>query len=280
MIDAYRTRGYLERIGIGPADELPATLATLTQLHRRHVEIVPFENFSIHLGEPIVLDTNRLVDKVTVQRRGGFCYELNGAFAGLLRALGFSVELLEARVCGADGEVGIRFDHLCLCVTLDKAYLVDVGFGAGFLEPLALDAAGAQVDPAGSFEVVARVDGWFDLVQDGTAQYRFSRETRALLDFVEGCRHHQTSPLSPFTKNTICSLPTASGRVTLRGRTRIVTSNGERVEDELSADQFRRELDDVFGIVLNADPGNLRDPTTSVRPAEAQAEAKPAKPPQ
>ena len=81
-------------------------------------------------------------------------------------------------------------------------------------------------------------DGWSDLVRDAIAQYRFSREPRLLPDFDEGCRHHQSSPLSPFTENKICSLPTATGRVTVRGYTRIVTSDGERVEDELSADQF------------------------------------------
>jgi N-hydroxyarylamine O-acetyltransferase len=38
-----------------------------------------------------------------VRRRGGFCYELNGLFAALLRALGFQVAMLSAGVARADG---------------------------------------------------------------------------------------------------------------------------------------------------------------------------------
>ena len=57
-------------------------------LHRAHQLTVPFENLSIHLAEPISLDERDLIDKIVRRRRGGFCYELNGAFALLLEALG------------------------------------------------------------------------------------------------------------------------------------------------------------------------------------------------
>ncbi|HEY7477344.1 MAG TPA: arylamine N-acetyltransferase, partial [Actinomycetota bacterium] len=70
---------YLERIGVeGPAEPSEETLRAL---HRAHLFAVPFENLDIHLGRPIVLDPERLVRKVVAERRGGFCYELNGAFA-------------------------------------------------------------------------------------------------------------------------------------------------------------------------------------------------------
>ena len=87
---------YLSRIGyLGPRD---ATAATLRALHERHLLSVPFENLDIHLGREIVTDEQRIVDKVVAERRGGFCYELNGAFAALLRALGFDVTMLSARL--------------------------------------------------------------------------------------------------------------------------------------------------------------------------------------
>src|SRR5438445_7498063 len=78
---------YLARIGYtGPRD---ATSATLRALHVRHLLTVPFENLDIHLGREIVPEERRILDKIVTRRRGGFCYELNGAFAVLLRALGF-----------------------------------------------------------------------------------------------------------------------------------------------------------------------------------------------
>ena len=75
---------YLNRVGV----TVPAVsdAAGLRTLHRAHQLTVPFENLSIHLAEPISLDERDLIDKIVRRRRGGFCYELNGAFALLLEA--------------------------------------------------------------------------------------------------------------------------------------------------------------------------------------------------
>ena len=86
---------YLARIGL--PRPVSADLEALRDLQTAHLLAVPFENLSVHLREPIVLDQAALVTKVARMRRGGFCYELNGAFAGLLTALGFRVSLLSAR---------------------------------------------------------------------------------------------------------------------------------------------------------------------------------------
>src|SRR5205814_2615000 len=94
-------RAYLDRIGYrGP---LAPTVDTLRALHRQHMLTVPFENLDIGLGHEIVLDPERFVEKIVHRQRGGFCYELNGAFATLLAALGFRVPLLSARVANDHG---------------------------------------------------------------------------------------------------------------------------------------------------------------------------------
>src|SRR4051794_25362765 len=77
------------------------TIEALRALHRAHLHAVPFENLDIHLGRPIRLDPGAFFRKIVGERRGGFCYELNGLFAELLAALGFEVSLLSARA--ADG---------------------------------------------------------------------------------------------------------------------------------------------------------------------------------
>ena len=86
MLDEPAVTAYLDRIGL----QRPAVLdeAALRALHRAHLMTVPFENLSIHLDEPISLTEGDLVSKIVTRRRGGFCYELNGAFALLLEALG------------------------------------------------------------------------------------------------------------------------------------------------------------------------------------------------
>src|ERR1051325_2319757 len=117
-------RAYLNRIDYdGP---LEPTVETLRQLHAAHLLALPFENLSIHAREPIVLNDEALFQKIVVRRRGGFCYELNGLFAALLRALGFEVAMLSAGVMGASGEFSPEFDHMALMVTLGERWLVDV----------------------------------------------------------------------------------------------------------------------------------------------------------
>ena len=127
---------YLERIRYkGPTTP---DSETLRRLHRAHMLAVPFENLDIGLKREITCDEEAFVSKIVERRRGGFCYEMNGAFAALLWTVGFQVPLLSARVFRADGSRGPDFDHLTLRVDLDQPWLADVGFGDSFLEPLRL----------------------------------------------------------------------------------------------------------------------------------------------
>ena len=89
-------QAYLDRIR--HTGSTTPTLETLRTIHRAHMLAVPFENLDIALGRKIVVDEEAFLRKVVEQHRGGFCYELNGAFAALLRGLGFQVTLLSARV--------------------------------------------------------------------------------------------------------------------------------------------------------------------------------------
>ena len=55
-------------------------LATLRDLHRAHRLAIPYENLDIHLGVPLTLDPERIFAKLVDERRGGWCYEMNGLF--------------------------------------------------------------------------------------------------------------------------------------------------------------------------------------------------------
>jgi N-hydroxyarylamine O-acetyltransferase len=246
---------YLERINYrGP---LAPTGDTLRQLQVAHLMSVPFENLSIHAGEPIVLDDELLFAKVVLRRRGGFCYELNGLFAWLLRSLGFRVTMLAAEVMNARGEWGLPFDHMALLVTLEERWLVDVGFGESFIEPLRFEPHLEQMqgrylyrlEPDGARFLVMRRD------EDAPwkAQYRFDLTPYEYADYEEMCRYHQTSPDSHFTRGRICSLATREGRVTLSGTRLIVRTDDWRQEWELANERnYAAALRDRFGIVLKA----------------------------
>ncbi|MBB5137036.1 N-hydroxyarylamine O-acetyltransferase [Thermocatellispora tengchongensis] len=252
-LGAARVEAYLERIGV--ARPQAPDVAGLRALMRAHLFAVPFENLSVHLGEPIELVEDALVEKVVVRRRGGFCYELNGAFAALLRALGYRVSLLSARVFGAGGVPGPPFAHMALRVDLEEPWLVDVGFGAFAHHPLRLRSRGRQVDPAGVFQVGEAVGGDLDVVMDGVPQYRLDVRGYALADFAPACWWQRTWPGSHFTRSLTCSLPTESGRVTLSGSRLIRTEGGRRVERELGGEaEVLEAYRTLFGIELERVP--------------------------
>ncbi len=234
-------QAYLDRIGYrGP---LTVTAETLRALQVAHLQAVPFENLSIHAREPIVLDDESLFDKVVVRRRGGFCYELNGLFAALLRALGFPVTLLSAGVARADGTFGPEFDHMALLVTLEERWLADVGFGDSFRDPLRLDERGEQwegprafqIEEAGDYFLLSRRDG----AEPWQPQFRFTLQPYQYADYAGMCRFHQTSPDSHFTRQLVCSLATPEGRVTVSGMRVITTHGGERHERILENEEER-----------------------------------------
>jgi N-hydroxyarylamine O-acetyltransferase len=217
---------------------------------------VPFENLDIHLGRPILLDEKVFFDKIVDHRRGGFCYELNGLFAALLRQLGFEVTILSAGVAGPDGAFGPDFDHMALLVSLETDWLADVGFGDSFLEPIMLDEAVVTEDTTGAYRITTDDERKLMLRRaegevDWKPQYRFTLEPRVLSDYREMCRYQQTSPESHFTQQRICSLATSTGRITLTDQKLITTSEGIREERMLSGEnEFNDILAEQFGIII------------------------------
>jgi len=254
-MDEQTLTAYLRRIGA----ERPSILdeIALAGLHRAHLMAVPFENLSIHLGEPISLADDDLISKIVTRQRGGFCYELNGAFALLLEALGADVVRVAARVYG-DGRLGPPFDHLALVVRLpvgNQPWLADVGFGSHTTYPLRYDHRDEQHDPGGQFVLADVAGGDVDVLRDGQPQYRIEPRGRALEDFIPTCWWQQTSPQSHFTQNTICSRLTAGGRITLSGRTLIKTSGDARTDKNLQTDDaVLAAYRDHFGITLDRVP--------------------------
>ena len=262
-------QGYLHRIGFpAPLSHNAPSLPLLRALHEAHMLAVPFENLSIHYGQPIVLRDEALFDKIVTRRRGGFCYELNGLFAWLLRQLGFAVTLLSVEVAESDGSFSAPFDHLALLIhDLDGAdWLADVGFGDSFRHPLRFvrdceqDGADRRVYRFGESAMPGGDDGvlpYWRVEQRSDAQalwepaYRFTLRPHDLNDFTDRCQYQQTSPESHFTQRRVCSLAVPHGRVTLSDLRLITTLHGVREERLLaSEDEYQAVLAERFGVVL------------------------------
>ena len=242
---------YLDRINY--RGSLVPSAATLRDLQVAQLLAVPFENLSIHSNEPIILEDDALFEKVVKRKRGGFCYELNGLFAALLRELGFKVEMLNAQVANSEGVFGPDFDHMSLLVTLEERWLADVGFGDSFREPLLLDKREPTVQGERSY-LITSAGEQLELRQregDGEwkAQYRFTLQPYAYADYAGMCHFHQTSPDSHFTKARLCSRATPDGRITISGM-RLITATHEGRQERVIENEaeYARLLHEHFGI--------------------------------
>ena len=247
---------YLSRISYDGGTDL--TITTLKSLHLSHMYTVPFENLDITLGRKFTVSPHYVIDKIVLNQRGGFCYEVNYAFSLLLASLGFDVKLLAARVHDG-GDFGKPFAHLLLLVNLHgKEILADVGFGDSFREPLFLnDEISKQCDTEYKIE---KKGSEYTLLQckDGyiwKPQYRFSLKTYPIDAFSDMCEYQQTSTESTFTRKTICSIAGSHGRKTISNNRFIDTVADSKTEREIySEEEYRSLLENHFQIYLSDDP--------------------------
>ena len=225
----------------------------LRQLQKHHLLCVPFENLDIHWNRPIVLDAEKFFEKIVVEKRGGFCYELNGLFNELLKDLGFKTRFVSARVF--NGTVhGPEFDHAAIIVTLPEGeYLADVGFGEFTAEPLRFVLEEEQTDRGERFVIRKFDDEYLEVAKfvdaNWRSEYIFKDIERDLSEFTEMCDFQQYAPDSHFRKGKLCSVMTSDGRKTLTDKNFVVTIHGKREETPVEGEaQFNEILLREFGI--------------------------------
>lgn len=244
---------YLNRIGF--YDTPAATWEMLAQFHERHLIHIPFEDLNIHYGMPIEIDIPKLFNKIVLQRRGGFCYELNSLFNAFLQQIGFTTRIISARVFTPEGQPGPPYDHLCIVVSLeDKLWLADVGFGDLFLQPIVIQTDMIQFDSRNYFKIEQADENQFVLLMSSDniyfeKKYTFSLEEQSLENFKPECYAKQHNPNSHFVKNKICTKATADGRVTIFNDKFIITKNGEILETFITDENHLLQiLKSVFDI--------------------------------
>lgn len=214
----FNKAAYLSRIGID--ETVPADVAGLVSLHMAQAYSIPFENLDIILGRGIDISLEAVFEKLIDRRRGGYCFELNGLFIQALKAFGFEVRPLLARV-HISGEPTGRTHKVCLVSFGEQQWLADVGFGAnGLRAPMPLSLGFKSEQDGQIFKIVAddafgmmmqcqSPKGWLDL-------YSFDLSHVCSADVEMGNHYTSTHENSVFTSMPIVTKPTAQGRVTLR----------------------------------------------------------------
>lgn len=244
---------YLKRINY--EGDLSISLDLLKKLQYLHLLHVPFENLDIHQGLEIKMEN--AFSKLVERGRGGFCYELNGAFFGLLTKTGFQVRLISGRVANKDQGFGQEFDHMAILAEIDgNRYLVDVGFGDFSAEPLKITLNTLQHDRYGDFQI-ERFDSEYLIVKKQiddvfVPEYIFTEIARIPDDFKEMSIYHQTSINSSFTKKKICSIATENGRITITGDRLKIREGKDLMEKEFEEEsEFHHYLWKYFNIQLS-----------------------------
>jgi len=249
---------YFQRIGYeGPTEP---TLALLRQLVHLHTQNIPFENIDVLLGKPVQLEPEAVFHKLVHQRRGGYCFEQNGLMQLVLRALGYSVFALGARVRlrQRDREQFPARTHLFLAVSIDNKYwLVDVGFGALTLTaPLLWQEFTLQHQSREPRRLVREGKRWFHQAwqQDEWRDvYEFTKEPMHIADQRVANWYTSTHPDSNFTQRLSMALALSDGgRVTLNGTSlRVLRSGQAEQRFRVGEDALSLIIEQHFGIRLN-----------------------------
>lgn len=277
---------YLHRIGLA-AGPRALSLDTLTTVHRAHVQAIAWETLDPWLGRPVGLSLEALQHKMVQQRRGGYCYEHNLLLGAALRALGFTVDNLAARVHWniAPGVTRPR-THMLLTVNVAaQRYLVDAGFGGMSLTaPLRMDRRAPQRTPHGAMRLV-RQEGLYLLEaevngHDGLqwrALYSFDLQSQLQADYEMASWFQCHHPASSFRSTLMAARPLPEGRLNLRdAQLTFHGLDGGRIVTQLaSGAALRQVLQDRFGLALDGIDGldSRLEALAAAGPSPAASEA-------
>jgi N-hydroxyarylamine O-acetyltransferase len=242
---------YLQRIRYtGP---VRPDLNCLMAIHRHHVQSIPYEDLDVQLGRPLDLNPERIRRKLILERRGGWCYEMNGLLGWALEEIGFSVTRMTGGVMRSEEGDAAFGNHLVLRVDLDdESWIADAGLGDALQEPIPLCE--------GEHQQNGRT---YTLTQLDAQTWRFANHPGRLpptMDFInepadealfeQTCTELQANQESMFVQNLICFRCRADGGVDmLLGRVHVdLSSEAPRKKLLRDSTEFAQVLEHVFGL--------------------------------
>ena len=243
---------YLERIEAefdGKAD-----LENLNHLIVCHQRTVPFENLAMSENwGSIDLDPEALFKKVVTDRRGGFCFELNGAFLLLLKGLGYDAFGVMARIGVPFVGKLLPLHHRGIVVALDGTeYYLDVGLG-GPKPECAIPFTGEKKTANGKTYWIEETErGWKMLRNanqgEDSSCVIFAPIAMLPFDFKGNCMNLIAAGDTIFHKNRIVNINADEGFTSIENNTITIETQGGKIEREYSEEEFPALLKQYFGI--------------------------------
>jgi N-hydroxyarylamine O-acetyltransferase len=229
---------------------------SLRNIHIAHTLNIPFENLDVFYRKPVLLDGESLYKKIVIERRGGYCFEMNGIFSLVLQEMGFKVTNLLARVFIDASHYTTKTHQAILVETGGNKWLADVGFGNdGIITPLILEENTEQKQFAHTYRIIShptlghvlqkkRGNGYDPL-------YAFTLEACGPEDFLMSNHFTSTFPGSFFLTMRMCTMPTKDGRITLTDNHFKVVNGDEALETSIANEgEFNAFSKEHFGLDL------------------------------
>lgn len=253
------------RLGLAVPETITPDRETLFRLQRAFLQAVPYENLDILAGRPLSLAEDALYDKIVTRRRGGYCFEINGFFAVLLRSMGYTVTEYLARYLRGETAIPMR-RHRVLRVTADDGseWIMDAGIGQeSFRQPLPYGDTTAEVNDGFRVYRLRKREfyGWViedtPLMEDTTVGeavfrpfYSFTEEPQLPIDYEMPSFWCEKHPDSPFTKAPMLAIKTETGRVAIDGNQLSLYENGTVTRRSFEEAEYPALLARYFGIRL------------------------------
>jgi N-hydroxyarylamine O-acetyltransferase len=245
----------LERIGLDPKGDYTPSLENLRKLMLAHMMTVPYETLDCCDYHRFVdFAPGHLFEKFVLNRRGGYCYEINGFFMAIIEALGYDCYPLSGRLLFGQ-PVYNPMSHRTTVVNLGgRRYLCDVGYGAGCAEgPVDIDEPGIQEILGYRFSIRHHDGAQFGditLVKhapDGTQSdfYTVYLQPHTLLEFIAPNERTQKSD------RRVVRLRTESGSIAVDGKIFRRKVHGEVFEEEITSyPHLYRLLTEEFHMIV------------------------------
>ena len=253
-----KVNAFLKRIGMDPETPVEFTVDFLGRVQTNSVLYIAYENLDILEGKPIGLTFDEMYDKIVTRGRGGYCFELNGLLAHMLREMGFTVTERFARYLRGESEIPMR-RHRVVIVTLDGAdYMVDIGVGQVAPRlPLKIEEGLVQEQNGETYKFLKDArHGWvlWDVHHDAWQEYIcFNDDEVYDVDFICPSYFCEAHPDSVFNKEPMIAIKTENGRRTIDGRIYKIFENEKltHIEEDISDARMEELLCDVFKLTPN-----------------------------
>lgn len=214
---------FFERVGLESNTKVEHTYDFIKMIQYHSVTSIPYENIDIVSGLNLSLKPEDIFNKIVVNHRGGYCFELNALISHLYKELGFKVNDYPARYLREETQIPMRRHRVMTAALNDGEYLCDIGVGQKAPRyPLKVEEDIIQSQFGEAYKMEKSSDlGWvvYDWHNESWRSFfSFTCEKQYEVDFNQASYYFETHPDSKFNKDYIVTIKTLDGRKTLNGR--------------------------------------------------------------